>query len=113
MIAYIERDWLDSLQSHTLFRYELSPSQFEDIGDVGMWVTRHPAQPVRVDSLADLPGELLGRGVELRVRDSLLPLKNLWQTSLHASGIRLRNAKNWGNPGWPHSRDGRDVSTGN
>jgi hypothetical protein len=27
--------------------------------------------------------------------DNLLPLKGLWNTSLHASGIRLRNAAGW------------------
>ena len=34
-------------------------------------------------------------GVELRPMDDLAPLKGLWSTSLHASGIRLRNAVGW------------------
>jgi cyclic pyranopterin phosphate synthase len=33
--------------------------------------------------------------VDLRVVDSLLPLKPLWETTLHTSGIRLRNAREW------------------
>lgn len=27
--------------------------------------------------------------------DSLIPLKGVWDISLHASGIRLRNAAGW------------------
>jgi hypothetical protein len=45
--------------------------------------------------LADLPGELAGEGVGLTVVDSLVPLLRVWDTSLHASGIRLRNARGW------------------
>jgi hypothetical protein len=33
--------------------------------------------------------------VELRVMESLLPLRGVWDSSLHASGIRLRNARGW------------------
>jgi len=29
------------------------------------------------------------------VMERLTPLKNVWSTSLHASGIRLRNAQDW------------------
>lgn len=31
------------------------------------------------------------------------------RTSLHASGIRLRNAQDWGKPGWTHSKPGRQI----
>jgi hypothetical protein len=27
--------------------------------------------------------------------ESLAPLRDVWSTSLHASGIRLRNAQGW------------------
>jgi hypothetical protein len=43
-----------------------------------------------------LPAELETRQVELRVMESLLPLRDIWKTTLHASGIRLRNARGWG-----------------
>ena len=33
--------------------------------------------------------------IELRVMQDLSPLKGVWSTTLHASGIRLRNASNW------------------
>ncbi|MGO7421998.1 DUF6886 family protein, partial [Rhizobium ruizarguesonis] len=42
-----------------------------------------------------LDQEFAPRGVELRVVDTLTPLKGLWGTSLHVSGIRLRNAGDW------------------
>lgn len=105
MIALVEERWLAQLASGVIYRYELALSPFEDIGDVGMWVSRVPVTPLRVDRLVDLPVELAARDVELRVFESLLPLKVLWQTTLHASGIRLRNVPGWGSPGWPHSQD--------
>lgn len=60
-----------------------------------MWVSRVVVKPLRCDALSDLPSIFVSRGVDLRVVDSLLPLKPLWETTLHASGIRLRNARGW------------------
>ncbi len=40
--------------------------------------------------------------VELRLLPSLEPLRDVWETSLHASGVRLRNAQGWND----------DVTTG-
>jgi len=60
-----------------------------------MWVSRQPASIIGRSILGDLPGELAGQGVRLSVVSSLLPLRSLWETSLHASGIRLRNAQGW------------------
>ena len=40
-------------------------------------------------------GALAACGVELRFMPVLTPLRDVWSTSLHASGIRLRNAKGW------------------
>ena len=61
-----------------------------------MWVSRLSVRPRTKMRLDDLPGELQAQDVELRVLDSLLPLRDVWNTSLHASGIRLRNADGWG-----------------
>jgi hypothetical protein len=82
---------------------------FEDIDDVGMWVSRSAVTPVGMDSLIDLPGEMEAQNIELRSLPRLTPLKGLWQTTLHASGIRTRNAQDWGKPGWSHSKPGRIV----
>jgi hypothetical protein len=108
-IAHIERAWLDRLASGVIYRYHVPVNQFEDIDDVGMWVSNTPVVPSRMDVLGDLIAELESRNVELRIMDNLTPLKEIWQTTLHASGIRLRNAQGWVKPGWTHSKPGRAV----
>lgn len=93
--AYIERERLPALAAATLHRYDLPADTFEDLHDAGMWVSRAEVEPLGCDTLFDLPSTFAPRGVELRVVDSLLPLKSLWETTLHTSGIRLRNARGW------------------
>ena len=60
-----------------------------------MWVSRAAVRPLRRTKIGDLASELSAAGVELRTLPNLTPLKDVWNTSLHASGIRLRNAVNW------------------
>jgi hypothetical protein len=60
-----------------------------------MWVARETVEPVAVEVIDDLPAALADQGVELRIMPSLTPLKDVWDSSLHASGIRLRNAAGW------------------
>lgn len=93
--AYVERGWLADLATAAIQRYELPADSFEDLHDAGMWVSRVAVKPLRRDTLFDLPSTFAPRGVDLRVVDSLLPLKSLWETTLHASGIRLRSAQGW------------------
>jgi hypothetical protein len=102
-VAFIEERWLERLRAATVHRYHLPPASFDDLGDVGMWVSRTPVRPLGVEAVADLPKALEARDVELRVLPVLTPLRHIWITSLHVSGIRLRNAEGWGDPGWPHS----------
>lgn len=98
MIAHVEQAWLDRLERTTLYRYEFPPEPFEDLDDAGMWISRQEVTPLRMDPVSDLPAALAADGVDLRVMESLAPLRDVWSTSLHASGIRLRNAQ-----GWPHA----------
>ena len=49
-----------------------------------------------METLTDLPAALAEHGVELRLMDDLTPLRGVWDNSLHASGVRLRNARGWG-----------------
>lgn len=99
MIAYIEWAWLERLRVATLYRYQLPSASFVDLNDAGMWVSQEAVTPISVTCLDNLPAELAAAGVELRVTRSLLPLRDLWETtSLHVSGIRLRNAEGWGRP---------------
>lgn len=108
-VAYIEDDWMGRVRSTAVFRYLMPPETFEDIDDVGMWVSRSTVVPLGVERLTDLPAEMAAAGVELRSLPRLSPLKPAWQTTLHASGIRTRNAQDWGAPGWSHSKPGRSV----
>ena len=98
MIAHIEWTWFDRFQRTTLYRYELPPDTFECLEDAGMWVSRHEVTPLGMDAISDLAAALRSEGVELRIMESLAPLSDVWSTSLHASGIRLRNAKGWHSP---------------
>jgi len=95
MIAHVEWAWFERLQRGAIYRYELPTQLFEDLDDAGMWVSRAPVSPLGVERLDDLPAALRANGVELRLMESLTPLKSVWTTSLHASGIRLRNAIGW------------------
>ncbi len=95
MLAYVERGWLAALSGARLYRYELPAEPFECLDDAGMWVSRQAVTPSAVIEVADLPAALADRDVELRAVDSLVPLRGAWDTSLHASGIRLRNAVGW------------------
>lgn len=95
MVAYVERRWLPKLQETSLYRYELPPGRFQSLDDAGMWVSKHEVTPSAKERLDDLPGALRSEDVEVRVLDNLVALRGLWSTSLHVSGIRLRNAIGW------------------
>lgn len=98
MVAHIESAWFEALSRAALYRYEFPIHAFESLDDAGMWVARAAVEPTGVERIDDLAGALLECEVELRVLPSLAPLKDLWSTSLHVSGIRLRNIKGWSNP---------------
>ena len=95
MIAFIERRWLARMSSAMINRYELPPSSFESLGDAGMWVARTVVYPLQRMIFSDMTLALELQNVELRPVDDLAQFKDLWNTSLHASGIRLRNASGW------------------
>ncbi len=93
MIAYIEWDWLDRLTHSKLYRYEFPTPAFQTLDDVGMWVSDKEVMPIAMTEIENLPAALQAHAVELRIVERLAPLKSVWSTSLHTSGIRLRNAK--------------------
>jgi hypothetical protein len=95
MLAHIEEAWLNRLGTTPIYRYAFERRPFEDIGEVGMWVSRVVVEPVAVEPVGDLLPALQAANVELRVMPDLLPLKGVWDSTLHASGIRLRNAAGW------------------
>lgn len=95
MIAHIEWEWLERVRTDELFRYELPPSTFEPVDGEWTWVSREPVVPLSVEPCGNLLDALAADAVELRVMQSLAPLRAVWSTTLHASGIRLRHAKDW------------------
>jgi uncharacterized protein DUF6886 len=95
IVAHVERTWWDRLRSAAIHRYEVPAATFESLDDAGMHVSRSEVTPLGVRTLSDLPDALAAAGVELRVLEDLTPLRGAWVTTLHASGIRLRNARGW------------------
>lgn len=98
MIAHIEWTWLERLRTETIYRYELPSDGFEPVPgeDNGwMWVSHVGVRPTRHEAIDGLLDALASMDVELRVMASLVPLRDVWSTTLHASGIRLRNARGW------------------
>jgi len=95
MVAYIEEQWLSQVSSETLYRYQLPTSPFTSLNDAGMWVSDKTVIPISNTVVSNLPNQLEKANVELRVLNSLAPLRDVWNSSIHASGIRLRNAIGW------------------
>jgi hypothetical protein len=93
MIAFIEEDWLDAVRKGAIFRYELPGCGFQPVKDAGMWVSETAVEPIRVEMIADLPAALKAQQVELHTVNDLAALRAVWSSTLHASGIRLRNAR--------------------
>lgn len=96
MLAHIEWAWWERMASETLYRYELPAEPFRPVeGDNWMWVSDQPVEPTARCTLTNLPEALAEEGVELKIMDRLTPLRHVWSTTLHASGVRLRNAQDW------------------
>lgn len=94
-VAYVEHAWRERLQTAVLYRYAMPEETFEDIADVGMWVSRTAVRPSGMEELTAPDERLAESGVEVRWLDDLTPLRPLWSSTLHVSGLRLRNAANW------------------
>ena len=98
MLAHVERGRLDRIRAARVHRYTFADEGFEDLRDVGMWVSRAAVVPEVVEPVGDLLAALRAANVELRVLERLTPLRDAWDSTLHASGIRLRNAIDWDEP---------------
>jgi hypothetical protein len=94
-MAYVEHAWSARLGAAHIHRYTLPADGFECLDDAGMHVSRSAVEPLRRERLDDLPAALEQGGTQLCFVDSLLPLRGAWASTLHASGIRLRNAAGW------------------
>lgn len=94
-IAFIETKWLECLERTTLFRYEMPGDTFLDLKDAGMHVSRSVVVPSGVTKIPDLRAALSASHTHLKAVPSLLPYRTAWRSTLHVSGIRLRNAAAW------------------
>ncbi|MFT3718201.1 DUF6886 family protein [Pseudorhodoferax sp.] len=94
-VAYVEQAWMPRIAAAALTRYELPPAGFRSLGDAGMHVSAQAVRPLRAEALTDLRAALHASGTELRPVAALAPLRPVWNSSLHASGIRLRHAAGW------------------
>jgi RimJ/RimL family protein N-acetyltransferase len=98
MQAHIEAGWLGRLRTTRLYRYAFDAAAFERIdadGGPGYYVARSSVRPLERAPLDDLEAALEGADVELHVMDDLLPFNGAWESSVHFSGSRLRNAIGW------------------
>jgi hypothetical protein len=95
MVAYLERPWLERFRSARLIRYRLPPESFESLADAGMWVSRSGVIPLETVAIEDLPAALTEQDAELRIVDSFAAVRAALSSSLHVSGIRLRNSRTW------------------
>ena len=90
-VAYVERAWIDRIANTDLYRYNLPEAPFDALDEVGMHGSEETVTPNSVIAISDLPQRLVAENVELRPVASLKPLTSLWDSSLHVSGIRMRN----------------------
>lgn len=95
MIAWIERGWHQRVRAGHIYRYELPAEAFEALDDAGMLVSREAVDALAVERIDGLLEALEAQAVDLRVVDSLAPLRRVFASTLHASGIRLRNSPTW------------------
>jgi hypothetical protein len=98
IVAHIESAWVERFERCRLYRYTFDAASFESLEDHGTHVSTEMVCPLSVEPVGDLRRALEAGGAELRVMDSLQPLAEAWHSSLHFSGIRLRNAAEWAAP---------------
>jgi Family of unknown function (DUF6886) len=94
-VIAVEASWVARIRDTVLYRYHMPPATFTPRGDdSGHHVSREIVAPLRVERMPDVLGAIIGDGVELRVVDRLGPLwrRIHWDSTLHFSGTRLRNA---------------------
>lgn len=91
----IEAGWLERMTTSTVYCYELDAAYFAPWNDAsGQWVCDHEVEPLTVAPIGDLLALHRDAGIELRVVDSLWPLRDLahrgpWDFST----VRMGNAR--------------------
>lgn len=91
----IESGWLDRLRETTLYIYEFDTTGFELQDAVAGYYVATAAQcPVATYVVSDLLGELIQRGIEVRIVDNLWKIANqVKESTLNWSLWRMKNAQ--------------------
>lgn len=94
-VVAIETRWWPALRNSRLYAYELPPLPFIPIDPgAGYYIARETIEPLGMQEIADLPGALLARNVELRIMPELWKLHDgIAASSMQFSIIRMRNAQ--------------------
>lgn len=94
-VVAIESCRLAEVQQLRLYVYQLPDDSFSvyDRG-AGYYLSREAVEPLRIQQVDNILGELLARDVELRIMPSLWKLRDqVLASSLQFSFIRMRNAQ--------------------
>jgi hypothetical protein len=89
-----ETAWLERVRAAKIFLYELPLEHFDRLDfSAGYWVSRKSALPIAVRYVDDCLSEIAKCGVELRVVESLWPIRDqILESTLSFSLIRMHNA---------------------
>ena len=88
-----ESGWRERIRAARVVAYRLPEEAFRHDGD-GFWVSRTSVEPLEVVELGDLLERHAAAAIELRFVASIWPLwKQVMESTLEYSGIRLRNAE--------------------
>ncbi len=102
-VMAIEHGWWGRLLSARLYCYRLPTATFESSDPcAGYFLSREVVVPIEVRLVDDCLGELIARGVEVRLMSNLWHLRDaVVGSTLRYSMIRMRNAAP--RPAAPHS----------
>lgn len=98
MQAHIETAWSGRMTTAKLYRYVFDDGAFEVVDAAGgpaYYVARTAVGPLAMEPVGDLRAALEAADVELHVMEDLLPFNGAWESTVHFSGSRLRNAAGW------------------
>lgn len=96
-IIVVENDWLDRIRQTQLYRYTFAEDSFKWFGEAstaGYYISYDEIEPLKVERVSDLIGQILEKAVELRFTPNLYPLRErIIASTIDYSIIRFRNAQ--------------------
>lgn len=96
-IIVVENDWLDRIRHTQLYRYTFAEDSFklfDEASTAGYYISYDEVEPLKVERVNDLIGQILDSAVELRFTPNLYQLRDrIIVSTLDFSIIRFRNAQ--------------------